>query len=212
MTTVFQAFFASFLVQPDMGNQITSLEELLKSGLKYGYTSTFKLFIRDIQDSSYDVIKKYSSICPSELSCLERVFTSDFATISTAGLVDYIHTTKMSGGLIYPICPLSDNIAVFRGSTYLSKGSPLLNPINQIIRRLIESGLKDRFFRDYRNMSMKEVWSLIDMKKSYAQNVNNYIRFSYSHLHLAFVSLFIGLGVSFVRFIYEVIYPKFKKR
>jgi hypothetical protein len=170
------------------------------------------MFIYNIQDSSYDDIRKHGSICSTEMSCLERVITSDFATISNPGLVDYFLTTKMSGVLTHTICPLSHNIAVFRVSTYLSKGSPLLNPINQIIRRLIESGLKDRFFRDYRNMSMKEVWSLIDMKKRYAQNVNNYITFSLSHLHLAFVSLFIGVGASFIAFLCEVIYPKFKKR
>jgi hypothetical protein len=120
--------------------------------------------------------------------------------------------TKMSSGLTHTICPLSHNIAVFRVSTYLSKGSPLLNHINQIIRRLTESGLKDRFFRDYRNMSMEEVLSLIDIKESYIHNENNYITFSLSHLHLAFVSLFIGFWASFVVFLCEVIYPNLKKR
>jgi len=57
MMTVFQAFFTSFLVQPDMGNQITSLEGLLKSELEYGSTTTFEKYIEDIQDSSYTEIK-----------------------------------------------------------------------------------------------------------------------------------------------------------
>jgi hypothetical protein len=212
MTTVFQAFFASFLVQPDMGNQITSLEELLKSGIEYGYTSTFEMLIGNIQDSTYNEIKNHSLICSTYKSCVERVIKSDFATISSEYLVDYILTTKMSGGLNYPICPLSHNVAVFRVSMYLSKGSPILNPINRIIRSLTESGLKDRFFRNYRNVSMTEVWSLIDIKKRYAHNVNNYMTFSLSNLHLAFVSLLTGLGASFVVFLCEVTYPKIKKR
>jgi hypothetical protein len=212
MTTVFQAFFTSFLVQPDMGKQVTSLEELLKSGLEYGYTVTHETYIEDIQDTSYTEIKKHRSICPSFTSCVERAITSDFATISTPYLADYILRTKMSSGLSYPICSLPHNIAVYRVSMYLSKGSPLLNPINQIIRRLTESGLTDRFFRDNRNVSMKDVWSLIDIKKRYANNVNNYITFSLYNLHLAFVSLFIGLGVSFVVFLCEVTYPELKKQ
>jgi len=93
----------------------------------------------------------------------------------------------MSIGLSYPICPLSHNVAVCRISMCLSKGSPLLNPINQITRRLTESGLADGFFRDYSNVSMREVWSLFDIKKRYAHNVNKYIIFSLSHLHLAFL-------------------------
>jgi hypothetical protein len=212
MTTVFQAFFASFLVQPDMGNQIQSLEELIKSGFGYGYTSTFEKLIENIRDSTYNKIKNHSSICSTYTSCVESVIKSDFATISSAYLVDYVLTTKMSEGLTYPICPLSHNVAVFRVSTYLSKGSPLVNPINQIIRRLSESGLKDRFFGDYRNLSMKEVWSLFHIKKSYSHNVNSYITFSLSHLHLAFVSLFTGFGASFVVFLCEVTYPEVKKR
>ena len=211
MTTVFQAFFASFLVQPDMGNQITSLEELLKSGIEYGYTSTFELLIDFIQDSTYTEIKNHSLICSTYTSCIERVIEGDFATISSAYLVDYILTTKMSGGLIYPICPLSHNVAVLRVSTYLSKGSPILNPINRIIRSLTESGLKDRFFRNYRNVSMTDVWSLLDIKKRYAHNENNYMTFSLSHLHLAFLSLLTGFVASFVVFLCEVTYPKLKK-
>jgi len=204
MTTVFQALFTSFLVQPDMENQITSVEELLKSGLEYGYTSTFEKYIEDIQDSSYAEIKNHRSICSTYTSCVERVITGDFATISFAYLVDYILTMKISDGLSYPICPLSHNVAVCRFSMYLSKGSPLLNPINQIIRRLTESGLADRFFRDYRNASMKDVWSLIDIKKRHVHSVNYYITFSLSHLHLAFVFLFVGFGVSFISFLCEV--------
>jgi hypothetical protein len=195
-----------------MGDQITSVEELLKSGLEYGYTSGFEKYIDDIEDSSYSEIKNHRSICSTSTSCVERVITSDFATLSSAYLVDYILITKMSGGLSYPICPLSHNVAIWRVSMYLSKGSPLLNPINQVIRRLTESGLVGRFFRDYRNVSMKEVWSLTDIKKRYAHNVNNYITFSLSHLRLVFVSLFTGLWVSFVVFLCELIYPKLKKR
>jgi hypothetical protein len=209
--TVFQAFFTSFLVQPDIRNQITSVEELLKSGLEYGYTSTYETYIGDIQDSSYTEIKNHRSICSTYTSCVERVITNDFATIASEYLVDYILTTKMSSGLNYPICPLSHNIAVFRVSMYLSKGSPILNPVNKIIRRLTESGLANRFFRDYRNVSMKEMLSLIDIKKRSAHNVNNYITFSLSHLHLAFVSLFTGFGVSFIVFLCEVTYPKLNK-
>jgi hypothetical protein len=212
MTTVFQAFFASFLVQPDMGNQIQSLEELVNSGFEYGYTFTFEKLIENFQDSTYTKIKNHSSNCSTYTSCLERVITSDFATISTDYSVDYVLTTKMSGDLSNPICRLPHNVAVFRLSTYLSKGSPLLNPINQIIRRLTESGLKDSFFREYKNMSMKDFWSLIDIKSRYAQNVNNYITFSLPHLNLAFVSLLTGFGVSFVVFLCEVIYPKLKKQ
>jgi hypothetical protein len=199
-------------MQPDMGNQITGIEELLKSGIEYGYTSVFEKYIEDIQDSFYAEIKKRRSICNNYASCIERVITSDFATISTPYLVDSILATEMSDGLTYPICPISHNIAVYSNSMYVTKGSPLLNPINHIIRRLIESGLGDKHFRDYRNVSIKEVWSPMDIKKRYAHNVNNYIVFSLSHLHLAFVSLFTGLGVSFIVFLCEITYPNLKKR
>ena len=161
----------------------------------YWLLSTYIRYIRDIEDSSHTEIKNHRSICYTYTSCVERDIRSDFTTISSAYLVAYILTTKISTGLSYPICPLPHNIAVFRVSMYLSKGSPLLNPINQIIRRLSESGLADRFFRDYRNVSMKEVWSLIDIKKRYAQNADNYITFSLSHLHLAFVSFLPGSGL-----------------
>ena len=134
------------------------------------------------------------------MSCVERVITSDFATTSSAYLVDYILTTKISSGLSYSICPQSHNVAVCRVSihSYLSKCSQFLNTINQIKRRLTESGLADGFFRDYSNVSMREVWSLIDIKKRYDHNVNKYITFSLSHLHLAFIYFlpFSGLVLS----------------
>jgi hypothetical protein len=206
ITTVFQAYFTSFLVQPDMGNQIRSVQELAESGLEYGYTSTYEKYIELIEGSSYDKIREHRSICTSFVSCVERAITSDFATLSTPYLVDNILRTKISDGLTYPICSLPHNIAVYRASMYVSKGSPLLIPINHIIRRLTESGLGERYFGYYRNVSTKECGSLMVIKKRYTQNVDNYIAFTLSHLHLAFVSLFTGFGICFIVFICEVTY------
>jgi hypothetical protein len=59
---------------------------------------------------------------------------------------------------------------------------------------------------------MKEVWSLIDVKKGYGHTVNNYVTFSLSHLHIAFLSLFTGFGASFIVFLCEATYPELKKR
>lgn len=212
ITIVFQAFFTSFLVQPDMGKQITTVEELVNSGLEYGYTSVFDKYIEDIDDSYYSEIKKHRSTCVGYTSCVEKVITSDFATISSPYIADYVLTSKMSSGLIYPICPLSDKVVAYSMSMYLSNGNPLLNSINQIIRRLTESGLAGRYFRNFINVSMTEVRSLTDIKKGYAHNREKYTVLSLSHLHLAFLNLFVGFGISFVSFLCEVIYPKFKKR
>jgi hypothetical protein len=37
VSTVFQTFFTSVLVDPGMKKQISSIDELLSSGLEYGY-------------------------------------------------------------------------------------------------------------------------------------------------------------------------------
>lgn len=62
-----------------------------------------------------------TEVCPTYTSRIERVITSGFANILRAYLEDYILTTNMYGGLSYPICLLSRNIAVYRVSIYLSK-------------------------------------------------------------------------------------------
>jgi hypothetical protein len=213
LTRIFEAFYISFLVQPEMEKQIESLDELVNSGLEYGYPSPFDKYIEEINEWPYKEIRKRYSHCASYISCAQRAIKSDFATISGPYLVDYLLSKKISNGLGHPICPISDNIFSFSISMHLSKGNPLLDSINQIIRRNLESGLTDRYFKKFRNLSIKEDLSLFNIKEQKsADNAVNYVVFSLLHLRVAFLILFVGLGVSFVSFLCEITYSRLSSK
>lgn len=211
MTTVFEAFFTSFLVEPEMEKQIESVEELVSSGLEYGYPSSLDKYVEEINDWTYKEIRLRHSDCISYESCVERAIQSDFATVSSTYLVDYVLASMISNELSHPLCQMSRNVISYSVSMQLSKGNPLLGSINQIIKRHTESGLADRFFRNFRNSSMKKYMLLFKVKEHKSSNdADIYVAFSLFHLHFVFVSLFIGLVVSTVSFLCEITYLRNK--
>ena len=93
ISTVFQAFFVSYLVEPKNGKKIQTLDEILNSDVVFCYNQALLLAKETV---AYTEIvkfvdqKKQKEECTGSYSCVERMITKrDMATISSLTYATY---------------------------------------------------------------------------------------------------------------------------
>jgi hypothetical protein len=206
ISTVFQTFFTSFLVNPGFGKQIENFEELMSSGLEYGYDQ--ELYDLFFETSSEDVGENRHftpSNCTDREACLLRVINdNDFATLQIEFMTMYFVTIYLQKESL--LCALKDNFRVIDIVMYFPKGSHFRFPINGVIRKILEAGLMKKF-----ENNMKELWKIqqesLAVRDFVVKNspVDDFFVFNTSHLHIAFWSLALGFGLSSVCLLFEIL-------
>jgi hypothetical protein len=200
MNIVYLSFLTTFMIHPGFEHQIQNVEELVDSDMEYGYHMGYDKYFKDPTDAVLMKILNHRKHCDSGGKvCLERmVKKGDFAFLVMRHAMEYITTCNY---IQQPGKPLfysfqdafhSNNFVV-----YLTKGNPLLDRINTIIRHAVEAGLLDQWWRE-----MKTSWIL----SSAMEIVEESSTLTLSHLQSAYVIMFLGLGICLAVFVVEVIY------
>jgi hypothetical protein len=197
MSTVFQAFFTSYLVDPGYQKQLTTLEEILESGIEFGYPPAFDMFYGNSSDWRHMELLLKRVKCSTVETCIDRIReTGNFATFSVTNVVQY-YTNFMN----YPsfICPLNDYdfFPVFF-CFYVPKGSFLLEFVNRLVSVATESG-----------MIVKRERDIIIENKGVADSgiiFGDYFVFTLIHLRIAFYTLFLGQCLSVLLFVGELLF------
>jgi hypothetical protein len=210
MTTVYQAYFIGLLVNPGFGKSITTLNELLESGIEYGYPGdTGDLHF---SDPTYDIIRKNRKTCKTLYKCLQRVLErKDFATIFDSFHAEYFRTRLLFQNIHVQFCTLEEDILLFRVSMYMAKGNPLLHRINTIITRIFEAGLYGKWQKDFVSSSRLNDHPIDDNYTNFSdfatEELNtDYSTFSLMHLQVVFYTFLIGQIISTFVFLAEVLY------
>ena len=97
-SALFQTFFTSVLVDPGMKKQISPIDELLSSGLEYGYPWTFLKvlisFLNDSSDRGHAALRDKRKHCPDSEKCFERFIEKrDFVSFCDAIFVNHFVAT-----------------------------------------------------------------------------------------------------------------------
>jgi hypothetical protein len=205
-STVFQTLFTSSLVNPGFGTQLESFEDLLSSGLEYGHDKRLYNFYFESSGDELEMNDDFHSRdCTDKDACVLRVINDkDFATLQTEFMMMYFATIYLPKGNL--LCTLRDNFRVIDFVMYFPKGSHFLIPINGVIRRITEAGLITKFIGD-----IMELWKI--KKDSLAvrdfvvkdSSVGDYFVFNMSHLQIAFWCLTLGLGLSTICLVLEIL-------
>jgi hypothetical protein len=197
ISTVFQTFMTSFLVDPGYENQLTSLEEIIDSGIGVGFHEHMNIFFSLSSDLRHKKLVERAETCSTYTLCIERIHeTGNFAIFAPMWTVQNYtniiddHST---------VCLLNDDDYTFSFiTTYVQKGSFILESLNKYITLSIESGMVARMTRD-RVFVPKPTLNIIGVS-------GGYFVFTLSHLHIAFYILFVGHVLSFLLFLCEVFY------
>ena len=204
ISTVFQAFFVSYLVEPKYGKKLETLEELLDSDVVYGYHPVLYM----IQDSlsypefvKFQEYKKLKVDCSDIRKCVERMITKrDMASVIAPMFATYVANEMGTVDVGKIICSL-DRVAVSASLTILfKKGNPLLYRFNILMRRYLEAGVQERLWTELQHQAALRGGGRL---REAAGDI--FVAFSVFHLMPAFVVLLVGTILSLVVFIAEVI-------
>lgn len=194
INAVFQTFLTSYLVDPGYDKQIRTLEELIDSGLKFGFRPEFDVYY---QNSNYEIHKELMSRkehCDPPSFCVQRIIdTRGYATLAESySIENYLNTVNNSNY----VCTMNDLEAYpVKIVAYFSKGSIFLRAFHKALVSSVEAGLATKAVK-------KKVSSTV------SNAVDNFFVFTVSHLSIAFYLLLLGHSVSIVSFFFEVIYKK----
>ena len=137
ISTVFQAFFVSYLVDPEYGNIIETLDELLDSDIIYGYNPGLDIVLQSEpqpQLSEFNERKKLREDCGDTIKCVERMITKgDIASIIVPMFAAY-HASEM--GVVdfnKVICSFEETIMSAGSIILFKKGNPLLDRVNVLM-------------------------------------------------------------------------------
>jgi hypothetical protein len=204
ISTVFQAFFVSYLVEPNYEKQLETLDDLLRSDIVYGHhpalnyvqdTISFPEFVKVIEH------KKFQEDCTDIQKCVKRVIAQkDMATVAPQLYAMYVATEMEIVDFGKAICML-DEIGVSSGLIFLfKKGNPLLERFNILMRRYLEADLEERLWTKLLRRRCAKGGGRIGEAAG-----DEFFTFSVSHLMPAFVALIGGTVFSFMVFIGELI-------
>jgi hypothetical protein len=197
ISTVFQTFLTSVLVDPGYENHLTSLDEILDSGMEFGFDEYTKIYFSLSSDLRHKEFSERAEKCSNYEVCIDRIReTGNFAAFVPMWFVQY-YTNIINDHS--SVCLLNDDGYDLNFiTTYVQKDNLFLEFINKYIAIFIESGIIDKFLRN----------SLFVPKftRSNTDATDEYFVFTLSHLRIAFYILFFGHSLSFLLFLCEVFY------
>ncbi|KAJ9595845.1 hypothetical protein L9F63_012968 [Diploptera punctata] len=187
ISTVFQAFFTTFLIEPGYEVKFQNIEHLVKSNISYGETTSAKVASSFFDYQEYKKFK-HTITCPNYTYCAEKVLSSKTATLLYDNFATYIGWKKGLGDGNKMLCFL-DEIIVSVGLTVgISKGSPLLHMFNNYLTRCIEGGIMEVYWSRLKHEVNLQVNDTHDGNTEF---------FVFSMIHLSPVFILLILGYSF---------------
>ena len=207
INTIFQSFLTSFLIEPGLQRQMNSIEDILTSKMKYGYNEWFDIVVRDSADALSKIILQDRMVCNegNQPPCLDWVaYHNNFSVLCSKSLLDYLLTREyvdrngkplicQAGGVFFPLNYV----------TYMEKWNPLLNRFNDMITRILESGIGSSWYES--SFHLQRVYAGVTGMKI---TTGEYSDISLEHAQGIFAVLVPGLLLSVVMFFMELSYHK----
>jgi hypothetical protein len=203
VNTVFQTYFTSFLVEPGIEDSIKDFEEMLKSGIEFGFDPFFDILIRTVPDWKYTEAMKRRIECRDRNYCFGRVaMTGDFAYLDL-DILKLLYSISHKSNLL---CPLPDGRISIVLTMYMKKGDVLIDIINPIVTGIIEAGLYNKmqmgFYVEFLRSGVQNAWlkqtvnATLDAPIDESLIQGDYTPFTLGHLYIAFCFVLIGYALS----------------
>jgi hypothetical protein len=211
ISTVFQAFFVSYLVEPEYDNKIETFDELLDSDIIYGHNTCVDMAFQSApypELSEFNKRKKLRADCDDTIKCVERMITKgDIASVLFPMYATYVASEMGILNVNKVICSFDETIMSSDIITLFKKGNPLLDRVNVLMRRCLEAGFLEIHWSELQHRA-----HLRSGGKLREDSSDMFVPFAVSHLMPAFVVLVLGNILSLVVFIVELIRGSGNKR
>ena len=204
ISTVFQAFFVSYLVEPTYEKKLETFKDLINSDVVYGYNPLVNLVQGTVEYSeavTYLEHKTLKEDCSDHWKCVERMITKrDIATLSSPFFATYVAREMGIVDVGKIVCSLDETLFSIGVTALFKKGNPLLDRFNILMRRYLEAGLLELHWTKLQHRAS------LTGGRIFRETVSDvFFAFSVSHLMPAFLVLLVGTLLSSVAIIGELI-------
>jgi len=214
VSTLFQTYFTSFLVDPGVQERIRNLDELFHSDLVYHYEPENEVYLKVSFPDYYSEIPLQKQACESTPHCLnDLMHDQTFTMIGHSFNIDYLISVITNPEL----CTLDDAIYKLNFAMHFVKGSHLVDIFNDIIHGLLQGGLIGKLRNDmmtnYKFLCASNHSDIFPNFADFNHDGGDFFVFSLSHLQVAFYAIGVGSFVGFVVLVGEILYYKlFEKK
>jgi hypothetical protein len=214
VSTLFQTYFTSFLVDPGVQERIRTLDGLLQSDLVYHYEPENDRYLRFSFPNYYSKIHLQREVCEYTKNCVYNLMRSQtFTLIGHSFSINYLISIINNPAL----CTLDDPIYKLNFAMHFAKGSNLVDIFNDIIHGILQGGLMEKWQNDiitnYKILCASNHPDILPNFADFNNDGGNYFVFELSHLQLAFYAIGVGSFLGFVVLVAEILYHKlFEKK
>jgi hypothetical protein len=198
LSTVFQTFLTTFLIEPGLEHEISTVDELRESGFELGMPPTMNSILADYIDSHYIP----HTNCTNMSSCFHRLASEgNYAVLCSKHYAEYNEAHKYmdsDGSLLY--CHLQETFSLQFVTMVLKKGSVLLDKFNGLISRVIEAGLMDIWWKKLKQLQ------ILRETKTIMTPGSKTIGMKLVHFQSAFTLLAFGFFLAVLCFVWEILH------
>jgi hypothetical protein len=215
INTAYQSSLISVLTDPRYEPSVDTVEELLNSGMSYGFVWRFQFWYSLENDSVSNRILKNYIECPKLEVCLKRIATKqDFAICGGESNLLYLSHTKYRTLGVPHFLPFKEEVTSIFVTMFFRPGSVFLESFDRVIYRVVESGIIQKFWTDIRLRYIGNIddYSDDDDEEDADDDDDDLMDvLTVQHLQGAFILLLLGLACSFAVFITELLYFNIKE-
>ncbi|PSN53414.1 Ionotropic receptor 744 [Blattella germanica] len=203
LSTIFQSFFTAFLIEPTFEKQIKTFEDHNERGIKFASGEMIESLSVMVGTYFQDKINHVVN-CPDYIPCMiEGLKYNNISFLgekySTLFMGSQLGLTASPGKTFCTLLTVGSGPVCM----YFSKGHPILERINFLIRLCFESGFLGMY------------WSQLttDKARQYTVQEENdeYTAFNLFHLYTSFLYLLFGYAISLSSFFFEVSFKHLRK-
>ncbi|KAJ9599649.1 hypothetical protein L9F63_026502 [Diploptera punctata] len=204
ISTVFQAYFTTYLVEPGYETRIKTYEDIKRAGLHLAAIPSFSDVLSYTGFSGLE--HKFDNVKYNIFSdCVKRtMFHRDSFTVSATFFPSYLAHEAGIKDESKVVCFLDETGITLQIGAFLYKGSLLLGMLNAHILHSLEGGLLEIYWSRLKHT--------VNLRAENVEEDNEYVVFNVTHLTPVFFLLLFGYLVSGSVFVLEVLINIIKKK
>ena len=210
ISTVFQAYLTTFLIEPGYQEPIRSVQEMLKSENAFGFPRLYELFFPNSSDPVDSAIFKNAVQCPDELTCFiwAAVYHNISAVIKDLDIETYSAMGNWTDENNRPLlCEIEGGgVRTIYFPLSVNKGSIFFEFIDDVLSYIAEGGI----FMHIKKRSFDKL--KIESKLDVPTFDDTYYAISIRHLQTAFYLLMLGYVLAVVCFVTEIIWHWYRSK
>ncbi|KXJ82457.1 hypothetical protein RP20_CCG013678 [Aedes albopictus] len=207
-SAAYHSFLISVLTRPRFETQVATVETAIEQDFRFAGAENTLVFF-DRPDSISKHIASVYQTCPNMDDCLARLHSE--RTVAVAISRAHSHNSKSIGEAEIFCFARTDNIQTYSVGMMVKKDFHLLPKINDLIRRISESGLLGKWQVESDKIRIDE-----DLDEGGGGGDGGHgdgqIVLKVEHIEGAFILGAVGLGLATISFIVEVVYFKLKQK